>query len=56
MNISQLKFTHVNISILRVTMVSILYKMGENNVVILRIIVFVAIFLIFYDDKKTYSK
>ena len=55
-HISQLKFTHLNISRLYVTMISILYKMGGNNEVVLHITVFVAIFMLFCDDKNTDSE
>ena len=55
MSTSQLILTYIYILRLSVTMISIIYKMGGNNGVILHITVVVAIFLLFYDDKNTYS-
>ena len=56
MRISQLILTHINIVRHYVTMISILYKMGEKKGVILHITVVVATILIFYDDKNIDSK
>ena len=56
MIISELVLTNINILRHYVKMIFILYKMGENIGVILRITVVVAIFLLFYDDWATKSE
>ena len=56
MSTFQLISTHINILRCYVTMIYILYKMGEKNVMILHITVVVSIFLLFYDDKNTDSE
>ena len=53
MSISQLILTHVNILRHYVTMICIIYKMGEKNGVILHLNVSRAIFLLFNDDQDT---
>ena len=55
MSKSQLIFTIIMYQSLYGTMISILYKMGEDIVVIIHIYCDRAIFLLFYDDKDTLS-
>ena len=53
MSISQLILTHIHVLRHYVTMIFILYKMGESNGVFLHITVAVAIFLMFHYNKDT---
>ena len=55
MRISQVIFTHKIYQRLYGITIPILYKMGENIVLICRIYGAIAIFIVFYDDQDTVS-